>query len=109
MGPKEVYLLLYNVAACFGWSCVLALAVKYLFAGIPQYGLWESLAKVYAAEGLATFLAYSQTAAVLEIFHAAVGLVRSPLIVTAMQVGSRIVALIAIMGSVEAQSEYHRW
>lgn len=105
MGPKDIYLILYNAAACVGWSIVLALSLKTLALGIPQDGLFEALSNVYVTEGLAMFLTYSQTAALLEIAHAGLGLVRSPLVVTAMQVGSRIVALIAINGSVEAQSE----
>lgn len=105
MGPKEIYLILYNVLLCVGWSVVFALAVKTVALGILEDGLTESLSNVYAADGLATVLTYSQTAALMEILHAGIGLVRSPLIVTAMQVGSRIVALIAINGSVEAQSE----
>lgn len=106
MRPKEMYLIVYNLCACAGWSAVFALAVKSLAEGIPEEGLVTSLSKVYAAEGLATFLTYSQTSALLEILHAGLGLVRSPLSVTALQVGSRIVALIAVNGSVEAQSAY---
>ena len=105
MGIKELYLILYNVCACVGWSVLLASALKTLALGIPQDGLLESLSNVYATEGLAVFLTYSQAAALLEIVHAGLGLVRSPLIVTAMQVGSRIVALVAVNGSVEAQSK----
>lgn len=106
MGPKEIYLILYNLCACTGWFLVLALALKSLAAGIPQDGLSEALSNVYAAENLATLLTYSQMAALLEIIHAGLGLVRSPLIVTAMQVGSRIVALIAVNYSPDAQSEF---
>lgn len=105
MGIKELYLILYNVCACAGWSVVLALALKTMAAGVPQDGLVETLSNVYGTEGLAMFLTYSQTAALLEIVHAGLGLVRSPVLVTAMQVGSRIVALIAVNGSVEAQSK----
>jgi very-long-chain (3R)-3-hydroxyacyl-CoA dehydratase len=106
MGPKEIYLILYNLGACAGWSLVLALAVQSLSKGIPEDGLLESLANVYGADNLATLLTYSQTAALLEILHAAVGLVRSPVLITAMQVGSRIVALVAIIYSPQAQSEF---
>jgi hypothetical protein len=105
MGIKELYLILYNVCACAGWSVVLALALKTLALGVPQDGLVETLSNVYGTEGLAMFLTYSQTAALLEIVHAGLGLVRSPVLVTAMQVGSRIVALIAVNGSIEAQSK----
>jgi very-long-chain (3R)-3-hydroxyacyl-CoA dehydratase len=105
MGPKEIYLIIYNLLACVGWSLVLALAVKSLLKGIPEDGLIESLANVYRTDELATILTYSQTAALLEIVHAGLGLVRSPVAITAMQVGSRIVALVAIMYSPQAQSE----
>ncbi len=84
----------------------MALSFKTLALGIPQDGLTETLSNIYATEGLATYLTYSQTAALLEIAHAGLGLVRSPLLVTAMQVGSRIVALIAVNGSLEAQCKY---
>ena len=105
MGPKEIYLILYNLCACTGWFLVLAKALQSLSVGVPADGLQEALANVYAAEGLADLLFYSQSAALLEIAHAGLGLVRSPLIVTAMQVGSRIVALVAVTYSADAQSK----
>lgn len=43
-----------------------------------------------------------QTAAVLEIFHSMFGLVRSPLVTTFVQVGSRLILLWSI---VEAQAD----
>jgi hypothetical protein len=55
---------------------------------------------------LATVLTVVQCAALLEIVHAATGLVRSPVFVTSMQVGSRIVALHMVVNSVVAQSEF---
>ena len=106
MGVKELYLILYNLLACAGWSVVLALAAQCLIGGITEDGLLESLANVYQQDGLSYYLTISQTAALLEIAHAGLGLVRSPLIVTAMQVGSRIVALVAIVFSPAAQCEY---
>lgn len=106
MGPKEIYLILYNLCLCAGWSIVFTKAVTTVAHGVMDDGLVGALSKVYATEGLALILTYSQTAALLEILHAGLGLVRSPLVVTAMQVGSRIVALVAINGSVEAQSKW---
>lgn len=105
MGPKDIYLILYNVLACTGWSIVFLLSLQTLAEGVFKDGLFQALANVYATKGLATFLTYSQSAALLEIVHAGLGLVRSPVIVTAMQVSSRIVALVAINGSPMAQSE----
>ena len=105
MGPKDIYLILYNAFCCAGWALVLKMAMTTVITG--EGSLWESLASVYSTEGLATFLTYSQSAALLEILHAAVGLVRSPVIVTALQVGSRIAALWAVNESEDAQSMYY--
>ena len=104
MGLKEIYLILYNVTLCVGWSLVFSLAVKTIAAGVGEDGLPEALSNVYATEGLGLYLRYSQSAALLEIIHAAIGLVRSPVVVTTMQVMSRIVALVAIEFSPNAQS-----
>jgi hypothetical protein len=67
-----------------------------------------ALASVYGAEGegvvaMETLLWYTQGAALMEIAHAALGLVRSPVAVTAMQVMSRIVALVAVVYAPSAQ------
>ena len=108
LGIKELYLIVYNVSLCSGWAIVLKFALETVLAG-TQAGstLQESLATVYATEvDLPLVLFYSQTAALLEIVHAAVGLVRSPVMVTTMQVMSRIVALFALILSPNAQSEY---
>jgi len=64
-----------------------------------------ALSSVYNAE-MEPLLYYSQMAALLEIVHAFLRLVRSPVLVTAMQVSSRIVALIAIVHASSAQSKY---
>eukprot|EP00980_Cylindrotheca_fusiformis_P029983 scaffold24137_cov206-Cylindrotheca_fusiformis.AAC.2 len=103
MGPKDIYLILYNAFCCAGWALVLKSALTTVAAG---GSLSDSLASVYATEGLATFLTYSQSAALLEILHAAVGLVRSPVVVTALQVGSRIAALVAMNASESAQNQW---
>jgi len=111
MGLKEAYLIVYNGLCCVGWANVWALAVLSVVAGLSteKLPLGEVLSNVYATEGLARMLVISQTAALMEILHAAVGLVRSPVMVTAMQVMSRIVALVAIVYSEEAQSKYQQF
>jgi hypothetical protein len=108
MGLKDVYLIGYNNACAVGWAMVWVLAVKSVFTGLVLEGLhWKyALANVYAADGVAFMLKYSQMAAVLEIVHAIIGLVRSPILVTTMQVMSRVVALVAILNSVAAQSKW---
>ena len=107
LGIKELYLIVYNVSLCSGWAIVLKFALETVLAGTQNGStVQESLAKVYETVDLPLVLFYSQTAALLEIVHAAVGLVRSPVMVTTMQVMSRIVALFALILSPNAQSEY---
>ena len=105
MGLKEIYLVLYNGACCMGWAYVWAMAMQSLALGIPEMGLTEALANVYATNGMESILTYVQTAALLEIVHAAMGIVRSPVIVTAMQVSSRIFALVAVLYAPTSQSK----
>jgi hypothetical protein len=105
MGPKDMYLIVYNLCCCVGWSTIFALSILSLSKGIPEDGLKEALANVYTTENLGAILYFTQFAAVLEIVHASVGLVRSPVIVTSMQVASRIWALLAVTYAPTAQSE----
>ena len=113
MGPKEMYLIVYNLSCCLGWSLILLSAAQFLASSFQTNGLKGSLANVYAngdvalpsVDSLGDLLFVTQSAALLEIAHAAVGLVRSPVLVTAMQVMSRIVALVAVTYSPEAQGE----
>ncbi len=105
LSPKDMYLVLYNLGCCLGWGKVLTLGAQTLLEnGISK----ESLAMVYSSPGLASLLTIVQTAALLEIVHAAIGFVRSPVFVTTLQVGSRIAALFAIVNSPEAGGEYKR-
>jgi len=104
MGLKDLYLVLYNSACCAGWAWILALAVPHVVASLASP--FDALASVYQVEGVASTLTLVQSAALLEIIHAGLGLVRSPIFVTAMQVGSRIVALHAIINSPESQVQF---
>ena len=115
MGVKGLYLIAYNCACCAGWSVVFALAAKTVVnellvssssaedEGESGNAFLGALASVYNTPMLKEALYYSQTAALLEILHALLKLVRSPVMVTAMQVGSRIVALVAVLNSTMAQ------
>ena len=95
MKLSDMYLVLYNSACALGWALVLFLAVPTL---LPTPTL-SSLASFYSLPGtesipaLATVLFFVQSAAILEVLHPMLGLVRSPVLVTAMQVSSRLVAL----------------
>ena len=104
---KDIYLVAYNGTCCAGWAAVKILTVHSLLKNMTcgdGMGLFEADALVYSSPGVAFWLTIAQSAALLKKIHAAVRLVRSPVLVMAMQVMSRIVALVAITYSTEAQS-----
>mmetsp|Transcript_33907 Transcript_33907/g.83127 ORF Transcript_33907/g.83127 Transcript_33907/m.83127 type:complete len:239 (+) Transcript_33907:67-783(+) len=78
---KTAYLLAYNVACAVAWGYCLVLAVAALAEGAPAAEMWRRVAPV---------LVPVQTAMLLEVVHAALGVVRSPVFVVLLQVGSRI-------------------
>ena len=82
----QAYLVLYNASCLIGWAYA-------LYAGLTQTAVlggdvWSALGDVWAVSGSAVLVV--QTAMILEIFHAGLGFVRSPLPVVAMQVTSRL-------------------
>ncbi|CAH9070194.1 unnamed protein product [Cuscuta epithymum] len=79
-GLRRAYLALYNWAVFVGWFQVFYLSVKTLKESGHE--------NVYRAVEKPLLLA--QTAAILEILHGLVGLVRSPISATLPQIGSRI-------------------
>ena len=81
MSPKDMYLVLYNLACMLGWGYALILALMHLASGGDLAGVW-------AAQG--PWLQAAQWSMALEIVHAATGMVRSPALVTFMQVQSRL-------------------
>jgi very-long-chain (3R)-3-hydroxyacyl-CoA dehydratase len=108
LSPKDMYLVVYNALCCVGWAIVFAGSFKTLFLPssneIAMGSFVDRLSDVYGS--VADVLAYAQTAALLEILHAGIGWVRSPVLVTAMQVSSRIFALVAIRYAPAAQGMY---
>lgn len=77
---RRFYLILYNWILFLGWLQVFYLAVKTLRESSHQ--------SVYAAVEKPLILA--QSAALLEIFHSLIGIVRSPVSATLPQVSSRL-------------------
>ncbi|CAN1275207.1 Very-long-chain (3R)-3-hydroxyacyl-CoA dehydratase PASTICCINO 2 [Linum perenne] len=77
---RRIYLSVYNWAVFIGWAQVLFLAVKTLRESGYEH--------VYSAVEKPLHLA--QTAAVLEIVHSLVGLIRSPISATLPQIASRL-------------------
>ncbi|KAF7040833.1 hypothetical protein CFC21_050708 [Triticum aestivum] len=86
---KRAYLAVYNWAVFFGWAQVLYFAVDALLRSGHE--------GVYAA--VERPLQLAQTAAVLEILHGLVGLVRSPVSATLPQIGSRLFVTWGILWS----------
>jgi len=85
---SKAYLFLYNAVQTVGWSYLLYQAVSHLVTG-------GRLEDMYEATWLT--LQVFQTAAVLEVIHAALGLVRSNVMVTLQQVFSRVYVTWAIL------------
>jgi very-long-chain (3R)-3-hydroxyacyl-CoA dehydratase len=96
MDLKKAYLVLYNLACCLGWAYALFLAGGEFFTGAGSSGATVSLALSRAWGAAAQPLSAVQWAMCLEVLHAAVGLVPSPVSTTFLQVLSRIVVLVAV-------------
>jgi len=85
---SKTYLVAYNSIQTLGWSFLLFQMATHLFSG-------GDVATLYANTKLS--LQIFQTGAVLEIFHAIFGLVRSSVQVTIQQVFSRVYVVWAIL------------
>lgn len=94
-GVTKFYLLIYNNSCSIGWAYVLMHAILYITAPM---GLSLFVKEVQQA------LFYVQMAAMLEVVHAMIGIVRSPVRVTFMQVSSRVVVLLFLLKSPNAMS-----
>lgn len=77
----KAYLIAYNLASAGGWAYVLYLAVTSLLEGHTPTEAWARFG---------TSLMVVQSTMAFEILHALLGLVRSPVFVTALQVSSRL-------------------
>ena len=122
---KDIYLILFNNACTTGWGMVWCMAlygiITHIQMSVPALSklttaptdlpilvvttIANGLRSIYHSNELfSSVLVMSQCMALLEIVHALLGMVKSPVLVTAMQVMSRIVALVAIYYSPNAQS-----
>eukprot|EP00892_Ulva_mutabilis_P006874 jgi/Ulvmu1/4559/UM002_0287.1 len=87
---KVQYIIGYNLICFVGWSACLAITWNHLVQR-------SSTRKLYDDVMLAVKI--TQSLAVLEVVHAAVGLVRSPVFTTAQQVASRIFIVWGILAA----------
>lgn len=100
----KAYLVAYNLLSAAGWSFVLYRTFTHLFGDAtakPSTFIWvpsllpASLTPFYTRacttyDAVGTTTAYVQSGAVLEVLHVLLGLVRSPLPTTLVQVSSRL-------------------
>ncbi|TFK68715.1 PTPLA-domain-containing protein [Pluteus cervinus] len=91
--PKHLYLVLYNTLAALGWCYVLSLL---LFHEYEAMRAPASASALFSRIGAVTRVV--QTSAALEIMHALLRWVRSPLLTTTAQVFSRLFLVWGIVG-----------
>ncbi|KAJ3443285.1 very-long-chain (3r)-3-hydroxyacyl-coa dehydratase [Anaeramoeba flamelloides] len=84
MGFVRNYLIFYNTAMFFGWGSIIVKAAIIAFTNM------DTLNPRIFYDGLFPLLQYFQTPAILEIFHALFGFVRSSPLTTFSQVFSRV-------------------
>ncbi|OXG25313.1 3-hydroxy acyl-CoA dehydratase [Cryptococcus neoformans Ze90-1] len=104
LSPLRLYLLGYNILSALLWGHLLVLTLSFLLAPSrpPWHQLADRLSGSYDYHSLGWCTKWTQTLAVLEVVHAALGWVRSPLGTVASQVASR---LWTVWGVVEAAPE----
>ncbi|NP_001124229.1 very-long-chain (3R)-3-hydroxyacyl-CoA dehydratase 2 [Bos taurus] len=97
-GPlTTAYLVIYNVVMTAGWLVIAVGLVRAYLAKGSYHSLYYSIEKP---------LKFFQTGALLEILHCAIGIVPSSVVLTSIQVMSRVFLIWAVTHSVkEVQSE----
>ncbi|EAL20702.1 hypothetical protein CNBE0670 [Cryptococcus deneoformans B-3501A] len=102
LSPLKLYLLAYNILSALLWGHLLVLTLSFLLAGPAAPRFVDHLRGSYDYHSLGWWTKWTQTLAVLEVVHAALGWVRSPVGTVASQVASR---LWTVWGVVEAAPE----
>ena len=92
MKSTDLYLFTYNALQVLGWGSILVKTVLGMLS-------WQTNEQLY--NNVTLELQIFQTAAILEIIHTAIGLVRSPLGTTLTQVFSRVTVVWLILYKVE--------
>jgi len=85
------YLLLYNIVLAAGWSSI-------AWAAVREYSQSGELKHIYRVVEKSLFL--FQSAAIMEVLHCVLGLVRSSVIITLLQVTSRLFLVWGVLGPV---------
>ncbi|TPX31572.1 very-long-chain (3R)-3-hydroxyacyl-CoA dehydratase [Synchytrium endobioticum] len=97
----QTYLIAYNIASAAGWAYVLSLLIKSITSHDGSYQ------DAYSDSG--DVIKWVQTVAILEIIHAVVGVVHTPVWTTVMQVASRILLVWGIMEAVGGTQVRAHW
>ncbi|CAH1403351.1 unnamed protein product [Nezara viridula] len=84
----KLYLFSYNALQFLGWSYLLYQVVIHYASGKDSSSLWEAVKFT---------LMVFQNAAVLEVLHVMLGLVKSNVVITAMQVASRVMVVCGVL------------
>ncbi|KAL3475645.1 tyrosine phosphatase-like protein [Aspergillus californicus] len=95
-GITRQYLLAYNALAFFLWITCTSRTSRLLINHSIANGLSLDLPAVFA-ETYSPLLQTAQSLAILEVLHSLFGLVRAPLLTTAMQVASRLFVVWGIL------------
>ncbi|DBB16231.1 TPA: hypothetical protein ACH3X3_014555 [Trebouxia sp. C0006] len=91
---KSTYLLIFNITVVCGWAYVLFLCLIERYNGGDLWQVWKAIE---------TPLKLTQTAALLEVAHSVLGVVRAPVMTTVLQVTSRVWVVWGIMVAAPAQ------
>ncbi|KAI1842228.1 hypothetical protein JX265_001412 [Neoarthrinium moseri] len=91
MGAKSVYLLAYNAMSFLLWGYLTLYTLAKLSGSYPQSNVDQLYAEIMP------LLAGTQTLALLEVLHAALGLVRASPLTTALQIGGKNLVVWTVM------------
>jgi hypothetical protein len=112
--PVKLYLIAFNALSTLLWGRLLVLTLWFICTPRSDAGRWAHAAPLlrlekhlsgsYGFHGLGEATKYTQTLAVMEVVHALLGLVRSPVGTVAGQVASRLWAVWGVVEMVPAVS-----
>ena len=97
----QLYLLAYNLISALGWGLLLG----NLLVAVSERGSFAGLSG-HQLHGLLTMLLFS---AITEVFNSALGLVRSPVLITAIQVAARLWIYCCITAAVPEPAVADHW
>lgn len=119
LSPTKLYLIAFNTVSTLLWARLLVLVVWFILTPRADAARWahapplrrleKHLSGSYDFHGLGEATKYTQTLAVMEVVHAVLGLVRSPVGTVAGQVASRLWAVWGVVEMVPAVSCESEW